>query len=280
MPVNIIDEEFIGSMTFTFMAMDPMYPQYLRDETDATFCIVADSNDLTTYYQDEDGDGLGTSTSSVQACTQPEGYVTNDDDCNDNGVDNSISITIAENSGTPNDGIICTESNTTLSVQQNGSSYNWSNGATTQSIQVNPTSTTVYTVTVSFGAGCLFTKSDTLAVEGKVVRDSGNAGFNTLRNIIECAIDGDTITYDFPNVNGTTLTSELLINKNLLIDALILAKPEISIDFNTALEGMIIATNKKLTLNNIDLKINNYNNQNVFAGSGQVIISGNTYITD
>ncbi len=36
-----------------------------------------------TYYEDADGDGYGDPTSVVTDCSQPAGYVTNDDDCND-----------------------------------------------------------------------------------------------------------------------------------------------------------------------------------------------------
>jgi hypothetical protein len=38
---------------------------------------------LTVYYQDNDGDGYGNAAASTVACTQPTGYVTNDDDCCD-----------------------------------------------------------------------------------------------------------------------------------------------------------------------------------------------------
>jgi hypothetical protein len=42
---------------------------------------------LTVYYQDNDGDGFGNAAVSTVACTQPTGYVTNDDDCCDSNAD-------------------------------------------------------------------------------------------------------------------------------------------------------------------------------------------------
>jgi hypothetical protein len=37
-----------------------------------------------TYYQDDDGDSYGNASVSQQACTKPQGYVTDNTDCNDN----------------------------------------------------------------------------------------------------------------------------------------------------------------------------------------------------
>lgn len=279
MPVNIVDENFIGSMTFTFSAMDPMYPLYLRDDIDVTFCIAVDSTSLSLFYQDLDGDGLGNPLVSVMACNMPEGYVTNDDDCNDNGVDNSISISISENSGIPNDGIICTESNVNLSVVQNAQSYQWSSGHTTQSIQLNPSVTTAYSVTVTFMAGCVFTKSDTIIVEGLVVRNSNNSGFGTLRNVIYCAVEGDTITYDLANITGTSLTQQLTIDKTLTIQGTLNSKPEIVFDYSSQLSGLIIEANKKLILENIDIKTINSGSQKTFNGTGSIDIIATTNFT-
>jgi len=45
------------------------------------------ATDTTTYYEDVDGDGYGDFDSTLDACTQPANYVTNHDDCDDNGTD-------------------------------------------------------------------------------------------------------------------------------------------------------------------------------------------------
>jgi hypothetical protein len=280
MPIHIMDTSFIGSITFTFIAKDPVYPQYLFDETNATFCIVSDSSDLTMYYQDVDGDGLGNPNVTIYSCSLPTGYVTNDEDCNDNDASNeNASIITTESSGIANDGMICSSSNVTLSVQQNALSYIWSNGATTQSIFINPSETAVYSVTVTYNTGCIITISDTVFVEGKIVKNSANSGFHTLRNILECAIDADTITYDFPMTTNTNLTSELSILKNVTIKGLINAKPKINIDFNSALYGIMIYAEKKLTFHNVDLKTINGSNDIIFVGPGKVDITGSTNIS-
>ena len=42
-----------------------------------------DENLYGTYYLDADGDGYGNAATSVSACAKPNGYVTNNADCND-----------------------------------------------------------------------------------------------------------------------------------------------------------------------------------------------------
>jgi len=45
--------------------------------------LQAGECDVTTFFLDRDGDGLGDLRNPVQACSAPEGYVDNRDDCND-----------------------------------------------------------------------------------------------------------------------------------------------------------------------------------------------------
>ena len=252
---------------------------YLRDETIAAYCIVEDSSDLTTFYEDADGDGLGNPNSTIHACTISEGYVTNDDDCNDNDSFNmGATLTIVENSGTPNDGMICSSINTVLSINQAAQSYLWSTGQTTQSISVNPTSTTTYSVTVTSGATCIITQSTTIYVEGAIVMNDHNAGFGSLRNVLECAVEGDSISYNYPLNNSSHLTQSLAIVKDITIHSASPINPEITIDFNAALNGIMLSPNKSLYLENINIKSLNHSTQNTFSGTGQVIIQGSTKI--
>ncbi len=46
-----------------------------------------DGSDSSSYYKDADGDGYGNANDSSIASTQPDGYVVNDDDCNDDDAD-------------------------------------------------------------------------------------------------------------------------------------------------------------------------------------------------
>ena len=73
-------------------------------------------------------------------------------------------IVVAETSGTTNnDGVICAGASATLTAS-GGTSYSWSNGATTAAITVSPATTTTYTVTVTDGNGCSSTASTTITV--------------------------------------------------------------------------------------------------------------------
>ncbi len=279
MPVHIVDTNFIGSVTFTFFAKDPDYPDILFDTTNASFCIVSDSSQLNTYYEDYDMDGDGNPLISILACTLPDGYSENGNDCNDRGINEElITTSIFENSGLPNDGVICKNTEVTITVNQMADNYEWSTGETSESITVNPLQTSFYQVTVTVFPGCTEILSDTIWVEQSIVKNSMNTGFGSLRNVIFCAEEGDTITYDLPTVVHSELTEGININKNLSIEGDLLLKPAINVNFNTAGYGIYIDGDKALTLKDIDIKTKNINEKSLITGSGNLIISGNTVV--
>lgn len=45
--------------------------------------LIDEGSSTTEYYLDADGDGQGTSGSTIDMCTLPDNYVTNTDDCDD-----------------------------------------------------------------------------------------------------------------------------------------------------------------------------------------------------
>jgi len=274
MPVVILDSNFIGSVTFTFIAKDPNYPQFLRDESNATFCIAADSTGLTTYFQDLDQDGYGNPLVTVLSCYLPNGYVTNGNDCDDQNPNNEIVTTsISETSGTPNDGFVCKNIISLIQVNQNAQSYLWNTGDTLSSIAVSPISSTIYTVTVTINPTCTQIISDTIWVEGKLVKNSGDDGFGTLRNIISCAIEGDTITYDLPQTTSSNLINTIIIDKSLKIEGTQTVHPTISIDFQPNSPGISILSGNTLQLQDINVALKNWTNQTTFSGNGQVKIN-------
>jgi len=76
----------------------------------------------------------------------------------------NITVTVIQNpSASVASSTICFGQSTTLQALPNGATYLWSNGATTQSILVSPTSSSNYSVTVSIG-GCAPTNA-TAALE-------------------------------------------------------------------------------------------------------------------
>ena len=99
--------------------------------------------------------------------------------------------------------------------------------------------------------------------EGLVVRDAGNAGYSTLRNVVACAKDGDIITYDqtaMIPVSTSALTQPLDIDKSLTFMGLdINNRPEIMVDFATlgSSPGIRIMNNKTVILKDIDLRESN-----------------------
>ncbi|HLP74993.1 MAG TPA: hypothetical protein VK155_18965, partial [Bacteroidales bacterium] len=93
-------------------------------------------------------------------------------------------ITVAETSGTANDGIVCAGSGVTL-TGGGGTTYSWDNGVS-DGVSFVPSSTTTYTLTVTDANGCTATLAQTITVNSlptptiTVTETSGTANDGTV----------------------------------------------------------------------------------------------------
>jgi hypothetical protein len=113
-----------------------------------------------------------------------------------NGCSNETSSRITTNINQPiinGATFLCKGKSTTLSISNNdapiGSTYLWSNGATTKNINVTPQQTTTYTVTISWPGGCTTTANKTITVDSiPAITFTGNnqlckGGTTTIRSV-------------------------------------------------------------------------------------------------
>jgi len=274
---EIVDTDFIGTEQFLFFVVDGAFPNCLRDTTSVSLCIVGDEMDLFTYYRDSDGDGLGDPNDSITSCLIiPDGYVDNDDDCNDGQVqDPLIGISVVENSSfAADDGIVCNGAIVNIDAS-GGSNYQWSSGQATSSITAVINADSTFYVTVTFPSGCKGVASIDIIKVGKIVTTSADSGLGSLRSVVGCAVDGDTITYDQPSVNMSNLIAAIPVEHSIAIHGLSgVERPVIFIDFGLATHGLMISAGKSLTLKNIDITTQNHQTQALLTGSGFVHIEG------
>ena len=76
-------------------------------DNDCDGTIDVGAIDATTWYEDGDGDGYGDPSSTTEACDQPDGYVANDDDCDDDdGAINPDADEVCDNEDNDCDGTV------------------------------------------------------------------------------------------------------------------------------------------------------------------------------
>ncbi|NSW46427.1 MAG: PKD domain-containing protein, partial [Bacteroidales bacterium] len=139
---------------------------------------------------------------------------------------------------TPASASICAGGSTTLTAS-GGSSYNWSTGATTAAVTVNPASTTTYTVTVTNAAGCTATANATVTVNAlptaaitpasasicaggsTTLTASGGSSYNWSTGATTAAVTVNpasttTYTVTVTNAAGCTATANATVTVNAL----------------------------------------------------------------
>ena len=103
-------------------------------------------------------------------------------------------------------GPVCEGTCTTLDVGLGCSTYLWSTGETTQSIDVCPTTTTTYSVTVTSATGCQVEGSTTVTVEPCCAPDAGDLSANP-----NPTCPGNFININVSNYNTDTDYEQLIL---------------------------------------------------------------------
>ncbi len=105
------------------------------------------------------------------------------------------------------DTVIITGNSTTLEVS-GGDSYLWNTGETTDTLVVNPTETTTYTVTASMENGCESTSEVTVTVIPEVVAEAGDdVAICSGESIVLNASGGVTYLWDTGDTSSTITVS-------------------------------------------------------------------------
>jgi hypothetical protein len=136
--------------------------------------------------------------------------VTNGSGCS--GTSSAVSVTVNPNPivNIAGPSSICGSSSVTLDAGAGFASYNWSNGAFTQTITVTPSSTTTYSVTVTNAAGCTASASKTVTVSSgattTTVTAPSSVASNSANNSASVPPAAPGSTYNW-SISGGTITN-------------------------------------------------------------------------
>lgn len=194
------------------------------------------------------------------------------------GVPATLSFQIAENSGAPNDGILCEGSgaSATLTALTTGAGYLWSTGATTQSITVAPTATQSYTVTVS-GPG-LCARTDFVSIVVRPCTQEPPA----------CACPPGANSYSVPGSTSlsATILPNTISNGCISINGTFrINRPSFLIENSTVIMGpgaeIVVEPGRSLTLrNNTAIRGCGTMWRGIRVDRGRLTLTGNQLIRD
>jgi hypothetical protein len=177
--------------------------------TNTTLTAFASVGSSFTYVWSNGSNGVSI-TVSPASTTNYTVTVTNNNGCTTTA-SRTVTVNAVPNVLVTGTNVICEGNSTTISATANGGSgfaYLWSNGATTSSILVTPTSSTIYSVTVTNANGCTGTQSRAVTVNP--TPDVTTSGTNvvcrgTTTTISANVVGGTGFTYNWSN--GATTPS-------------------------------------------------------------------------
>ena len=154
-----------------------------------------------TYYLDADGDTYGDATQTTQATSQPSGYVTNADDCDDSNPNLNLLNSEGNCAPEPQPSVVeaLTQTSVVNSVMQNGHKYVFNDG-------------TIYDENTQYGLGDgTYTFSNIGITHPMAILNAGKAAeisYTSSNNPIVIKVSGGTFSapyYDFTDADGNVI---------------------------------------------------------------------------
>jgi antitoxin (DNA-binding transcriptional repressor) of toxin-antitoxin stability system/predicted transcriptional regulator len=209
------------SATATGLFIVNSIPDAAITPTDAAVCTGA-STSLTASGGGGYAWSTGDNTASITV--SPTGTTTYTVTVNSSGgctatASASVSVNTPPNASvSPASTVTCSGSNTVFTAN-GGVTYNWSNNATSESVTVNPTATTVYVVTVTDVNGCTATASGTANV--LIITAAINPGASTTcPGQAESLTASGGVTYTWSNGNDSAaITVSPSVTTNFTVTA-------------------------------------------------------------
>ncbi|MES2565403.1 MAG: gliding motility-associated C-terminal domain-containing protein [Bacteroidota bacterium] len=188
-------------------------PVYTITPSSATICagqsaaLTATANGVSSYTWNP---GPSQNTTTVSPVNTTTYTVTGNSSCPGQGTVAVIVNQLPQVS--VNSSTICANNSTTLSVSGTAATYTWSTGSLQNTVVVNPTSTTVYTVTGASTFGCIKTQTANVTVHNPIASFSGLSNttetIETILNLVNTSTGASSFVWQ--TCLGTISTASVI----------------------------------------------------------------------